>query len=123
MHVWKCVCVCRVVDVGGEELRINPFVYLVRQMYVMYNPNAERKSCGSYQGSVGAIKMLVDPDEHTQTNTFTQKGTPSSDIVFQCAQLERAMSHKMQVTSQKSSYQCQVKSSGTVTLDNCWTIP
>ena len=42
-------------------------------IYVMYTTNVcDIQSCGSYQGSVGAIKM-VDPDEHTQTNTMAHK--------------------------------------------------
>lgn len=44
-------------------------VYTVYTTCVMYNTNV----CDTkfYWASVGAIKMMVDPDEHTQTSTHT----------------------------------------------------
>lgn len=68
-------------------------------MYIMQNRNVcHLKSDGSYEGSVGAIKMVVHPDEHTQTNT--RNGTQSPNVVLYCVQQETVVSHKMHVKSQ-----------------------
>ena len=37
---------------------------------------------------MGAIKMVVDPDENTQTDTYSHNSTQNPDIVFQCVQFE-----------------------------------
>lgn len=72
-------------------------------MYIMQNPNVcHIKSDGSYEGSVGAIKMVVDPDEHTQTNTLS--GTQSPNAVLHCVRQETVVSRKMHVVSNLHFY-------------------
>lgn len=73
IHVWKCVGLCVLEWAVWDENKwgVCLLPHLTdnwwKKMYIMQNRNVcHLKSDGSYEGSVGAIKMVVDPDKHTQ---------------------------------------------------------
>lgn len=71
-----------------------------KKLYIIWKLHVcDVESGESFQGSVGAIKMVQDPDEHTQTNTHN--GTQSPNVFwwgFFSVQLEAVMSHKSKLS-------------------------